>query len=146
VRCASSFFLLVYIHIFLMWKIFLTFDLSYISNTREVHCAHSVHGYSVPWTNSPAHYIPIVPLLLPPLQTAFGEFHYAVFIRISAVCFHPLHHSVSFPFPLLLPTHPPKNCPIIIIIIINRFRTRFHKWARTYNIWSFELDLYHSTR
>jgi hypothetical protein len=38
-----------------------------------------------------------------PFQAMFGGTHYAVFISIYGANFHPLHPSVSFPFPLSPP-------------------------------------------
>jgi hypothetical protein len=63
---------------------------------------------------------------------------------------HPLHSSVSFPFPFPL-EHSSRQSPFTFMSYYyfcyhhHHFRSRFHRWARTCAICPFEFGLSRST-
>jgi hypothetical protein len=91
----------------------------------------------------PLHYISILPSSSPLFYTVFSGFHYSVFTHTRSIFW-----SFSFPIPSLL--IPPSSCPRFTLMPHchhhhHHLRSRFHKWARPWNIWLFELGLLHST-
>jgi hypothetical protein len=133
---------------------------------KGFHCHNSIHICSIPWTCSPLHYISI-PFFLLPYSNSVWWVSFVVFICVCVAFLHPLHPSVSFPLSLLLPLtpqtvpqihswpittpdsapntlmthHPPRQCPNTLMTHHHHFRSRFHKSARTCDIWLFEFCL-----
>jgi hypothetical protein len=93
------------------------------------------------------HYIPTPSSLLPLFCTVFRGFHYAVFKHTYSL-FQPssLPPQYSFFSPSLSHLSPPQiislshSCPIHH----HHFRSRFHKWVRTCDIWLWGHGLSHS--
>jgi hypothetical protein len=138
---------------FLFKKYFVFFKLSCTNNTKGFHCDNSIHVQECTLNKFTSSIVfSFTPSSFPLFQTLFGGFHYAVFICVYAVYFNPLHPSVSFPFPFPVLTDPLRQYPIYIHMLFlchhhhHHFRSRFHRWVRTCDIWPFELGLPCSAR
>jgi hypothetical protein len=131
---------------------------------RGFHCDNFIHAYSVPWTSSPYHCIPIPSL---PLPSSFKQclvgflsgiyyaknyiyidtyihMHMHIYICSILPFSHSLHPLVSFPFPLLAPTNsslvPHIHLFYIIIIITILVLSSTNKWQHViFGLFSFYL-------
>jgi hypothetical protein len=105
---------------------------------RGFHCDNTIHVSRILWKNSSPPFYPYSSSFSSSsFQAMFGGFHYSVFMCIYVAYFHPLTLQYPFLSPSTYWWYLPNNLLYTFMSYFyyqyhHYFRTRFHKWARTY--------------